>query len=94
MSEYNTNQCFIELSLPPNHSKMKTFIEYELNEESPIEVYCSACKENVKKAKKMQLLDCDDAKFLIVVLSRGFQTSEGFVFLSKKVDILDEISIR
>ena len=95
VSEYETNQCFLEILLTSNNSKLQTIVEKEMNEESSIEAFCPAgCNSVVRKMKKTQLVDGDEAKFLIVVLSRGVQISGGFELSSTKIDILDSINFR
>ena len=94
VNEYETTQFYVEISLPPNNTKIKTFIENELNEDSIIEAFCQGCKDDAKKVKQTKIINCDEVKFFIVVLSRGTQTVEGFNFSTNKVSILDEINLR
>ena len=82
------------MQLPPNGSKIKTYVEQELNEDSFVEANCSFCNETVQKAKKTEIMDCDDVKFIIVVFARGIQSSDSHRLLKNRMNILDEISLR
>ena len=94
-SEYETNEVFLEITLPPYNSSMKEIIENELNNTSFVEASCTeSCKRMVRKTKRLEITNCEDVKFLIVILSRGVQTNEGYRFLKQKVDVLEDVFIR
>ena len=83
------------MQIPSDGSSIKIFLENELNNESPIEAFCSdRCKEDVRKMKRTKMANCDEVNFFIVVFSRGVGDTGANEFSSNRIHILDDVSIR
>ena len=94
-NEYVTNQSYIELPVPEDDSRLKDHVEDFLNEGSKVDVFCSdGCNKKLQKTKKNQIVDCDEAKFLVIILSRGQHTASGYQFSRNRVKATDELCIR
>ena len=92
---YETNQIYIELDVPPNNSILKDYVEDYFNTQSNFHSYCDGeCKKLSDKITWTSLIRSDEAKFLIVILSRGIQTLDGFTFVKNKIDSTRNIQIR
>ena len=74
---------------------MKFFIEKLLNEGTKERVICEEkCKNLSEKIKRTSLTNSDEADFLIVILSRGIDTPNGFQMLKNETKATDMINIR
>ena len=92
---YETNQIYIELDVPPNNSILKDYVEDYFNNRSNFLSYCDGdCQKLSDKITWTSLIRSDEAKFLIVILSRGIQTMDGFTFVKNKIDSTRNIQIR
>ena len=94
-NESETNQLYLEIPVPPNGSDLKNFLEDILNEGSTIGVYCQeGCNAFSEKVKRMALTCSDEAKFLIIVHTRGIETLDGYQLVKNEVKSTDVINIR
>ena len=88
-------KIYIELDVPPNNSILKDYVEDYFNTQSNFHSYCDGeCKKLSNKITWTSLIRSDEAKFLIVILSRGIQTLDGFTFVKNKIDSTRNIQIR
>ena len=94
-NHYETNQTYIELPVPPNNSSLKVYVEKYLNEVLKQKVFCDdGCNREIEKIQRREILNCEEAKFLIIVLSRGQETMTGYEFSKNKINITEDICIR
>ena len=94
-NEYETNQTYIELPVPTDNSSLKAHVENYLNETSRTKVFCSdGCNKEKEKFQRVEIVNCDEAKFLIIILSRAMNTVQGSEFSTNNVDIMGNIFIR
>ena len=94
-NSYETNQIFIEMPVPPDNSNLKLYVEDYLNGSSKLKLFCDdGCRGESTKIQKKRILDCDEVQFLIVLLSRGQDTMNGYEFSTNKVIVTDDINIR
>ena len=90
-----TNQLYLELSVPPNGSDLKTCIEELLNEGSNVGCYCEeGCNSFSLKVKRTSLTCSDEAKFLIIILTRGIESLDGYQLVNNQINSTDVINIR
>ena len=95
INESETNQLYLEISVPPNGSDLKNYLEQLLNEGSTVGVYCEeGCNAFTEKFKRTALTCSDEAKFLIIILTRGIETLDGYQLVNNKVKSTDVINIR
>ena len=88
------NEMFLELAVPLNGADLRKCVEDTLNEESFINADCHKCQQEVQKTMRKEIVDCDDAQFIIVILSRGIQSLNGYQFIKKQCTATNPISIR
>ena len=89
-----TTQIYLDMSVPPEGSSLKHYVEDMLNEGSRIVYHCESCDTFGEKIKKKTVSNIDEAKFLIVILTRGIETIDGFKLVKNKINSADNISIR
>ena len=94
-NESETNQLYLELSVPPDGSNLKIYLENFLNEGSTVGVYCQeGCNAFSEKVKRTTLTCSNEAKFLIIILTRGIETLDGYQLVNNQVRSTDVINIR
>ena len=90
-----TNQLYLEMSVPPNGSNLKNYLEDLLNEGSKVGLYCEGgCSAFSERVKRTSLTCSDEAKFLIIILTRGIETMDGYQLVNSKINSTDVINIR
>ena len=90
-----TSQMYLEMTVPADGTALKIQVEDYLNEGSTMIYNCEdGCRKMTKKIKKMTFTSAAEAKFILVVLSRGFDTLNGYTFLKNKTPATENISLR
>ena len=83
------------MPVPPNDANLKHHVEHFLNEGSKVGSYCDeACKAFSEKDKRTILTRADEAKFFLVLLTRGIETLDGFHLVKNKIKSTDNIDLR
>ena len=86
---------YLELKVPQNNSSLRDALNDIFNKSSNMEKNCDECgNSNVLAEMRSQLIDASDTNFLLVILSRGIQTMEGFNINQNNVIMTDEVHIR
>ena len=86
---------YLEMSVPPDGTALKMQMEDYLNEGTTMIYNCEdGCKKMSQKIKKMTLTCAAEAKFIVVVLSRGFDSMDGYTFLKNRNPATEDISVR
>ena len=81
--------------IPPDGTALKTQVEDYLNEGLTMLYNCEdGCKRITQKTRKMTLTSCAEARFIIVVLSRGIESLDGYTFLKNRIPATDDLSLR
>jgi len=87
-----TVQMFLELQIPQDCCKLNDLVEENLNQSELVAMECEEnCRKTVQKEKRVQLRCGLEAKFFIVVLSRGVH---GNVINTKKIVATEEVFVR
>ena len=90
-----TTQMYLEMTVPPNDSDMKDYVEDYLNEGLTMGYFCDeGCKKFSDKTKRTTLSSGINAKYLIVILTRGIETLDGYHLVTNKVTATSDISLR
>ena len=90
-----TYQIYLEIDVPPPGSNLKFYIETLLNEGTKQHIkFEEKCKSLSEKVKRTSLTNSDEADFLIILLSRGIETPNGFQMLENETKATDIINIR
>ena len=86
---------YLEITVPPDGTALKIQVEDYLNEGSTMIYNCEdGCKRMSQKIKKMTLTSAAEARFIIVVLSRGFDSLDGYTFLKNRTPATEDLSLR
>ena len=94
-NSYETNQLYVEIPVPPNGSSLKMYLEEFFNEGSAVLRECrDGCNAVSRKIQRTELHNSEEAKFLIVILTRGVQTLDGYKLINNKIDSTDIVNIR
>ena len=94
-NQYETNQLYLEIDVPPHNSVLKDFVEDCFIVRSKILTHCDGdCQKLSEKLKWTSLIHSDEAKFLIVILARGIDTVDGYSFSRNEIDSTKNIQIR
>ena len=94
-NEFETTQLYVEIPVPPNNSDLKEYIEDSFSERSNFGGYCDgSCNAFSEKSKWTSITNTDEAKFLIVILTRGIVSMDGFQLVKNQIKSTDDIDIR
>ena len=86
---------YLEMTVPPDGTALKTQVEDYLNEGLTRLYNCEdGCKKVSQKIRKMTLTSSAEARFIIVVLSRGIESLDGYTFLKNRTTATDDLSLR
>ena len=95
INQFEQNQLYIEIDVPPNKSKLSEFVEEYLNGFCEVEYDCNdGCKQKNGAENRATLKNCKDTEFLIVILRRVVQGDDGLEILQHTVSAGDDIRIR
>ena len=94
-NSYETNQIYVEMPVPPNGSDLRNYVEEFFNGGSSILRDCrDGCNTLSQKIQRTELHNSEEAKFLIVILSRGIETVDGYQLVDNKINSTDKVTIR
>ena len=94
-NSYETNQLYLEIPVPPNGSDLKNYVEEVFNEGASVLRHCrDRCNILSQKIERAELNNSDMAKFLIIILSRGIETLDGYRLVENKINSTHEVTIR
>ena len=92
---FETTQLYVEIPVPPNNSNLKHHVEDFFSERSQYGSYCDeGCNAFSEKSKWTSITSLDETKYLIVILTRGIETMDGFHLLKNEVKSTENIIIR
>ena len=94
-NQYETDQTYFEIPVPPDNSELNEYIEEFLNEESLVGVDCEdGCAKFSQKIKRTMMTCTNQAGFLLVILTRGLDGVGGFQLVQNKTVSTNDIYIR
>ena len=94
-NQFETNQLYVELEVPPNNSILKEYVEDYFNEKSKSVYRCEDdCQALSEKMRYVSLTNSDEAKYLIVILTRYMDTLDGISLVENKINSTETIVIR
>ena len=93
--EFETNQLFIEFPVPPNNSSLNQYVENFFHERTKYFLFCDGdCQSLREKTKWTSITNSNEAKFLIVILTRGIKTMDGYSLVPNKTISTENLKIR
>ena len=95
INQFEQNQLYIEIDVPPNKSKLSEFVEEYLNGFCEVEYDCNdGCKQKNGAENRATLMNCKDTEFIIVILRIVVQGDDGLEILQNTVSAEYDIQIR
>ena len=94
-NQYETNQLYVEMAVPPNKSVFKGYVEDFFHERSEFGSYCDeGCKALSVKNKWSSITTAEENKFFIVILTRGIETLDGYQLVRNEINSTESVQIR
>ena len=76
---------YVEIQVPHDNSNLNDKVEEYLNTSSLVGLYCEHfCEKFVQVEKSSKLSSVAETEFLIVVLTRGIETMDGFKMIKHR----------
>ena len=95
INQHETNQTYFEILVPPNNAELNHYVEDIMNDESFVAVFCDEkFKNSAQKIKRTRLSCTNQAGFILIILTRGLDTDDGFQFVENKTISTNYIYIR
>ena len=89
-----TDQLYLELKVPPNETHLNTSVEEYLNTSDLVEWFCDGCKKNTQAEKRQQLAMGIETDFMIIILSRGMDSADGFTLNTNNIISTSDLFVR
>ena len=84
----------IEIDVPPDNTHLNQYVEEFFNISELVGVRCDACKQFVQKEKRSRLTLGSETEFLLVLLTRGIKTVNGYQFVDNRIIPTQNVFIR
>ena len=85
--QFETDQLYLELQVPPNGSHLNTCVEEHLNTSDLVQWFCDSCRKNTQAEKRQQLTAAVETDFIVVLLTRGMLSNTSNVIPTSDVFI-------
>ena len=86
---------YVEVPVPEDNSNLNDKVEEHLNTSSLVSLHCeNLCEKLVQAEKSSKLTSVAETEFLIVVLTRGVDTVDGFQIINNRTVATNDIFIR
>ena len=92
--ESETIQMHIEIDVPPDDAHLNEYVEEFFNISDLVGVRCDACKKFVQKEKRSRLTLGSESEFLLIILTRGIKTVNGYQFVDNRTIATQNVFIR
>ena len=92
--QFQTNQMYVEIPVPPNHTNLNDYIEEHLNTSSLFGKFCDGCKQFSEAEKSSKITLANETEYLMIILSRALETLDGFKFIDNEINVTNEVFIR
>ena len=85
----------IDVSVPEHNSSLSDYVSEYLSTSELVDYFCEhGCKKNVEVEKRSDLTNISEVKFILVILTRGVSTADGYKLIHNEVKATDNLSIR
>ena len=84
--EHESEQLYLEVSVPEDNSNLNDHIEERYNTASLIGRVCDGCKQFTQAEVRNQISLASRTKFILILLSRAMNSIEGFSLNKNKGD--------
>ena len=86
---------YVEVPVPEDKSNLNNKIEEHLNTSSLVGIHCeNLCEKFVQVEKSSKLTSVSETNFLIVVLTRGIETLDGFQMIKNRTVPTNDVFLR
>ena len=94
-NQSQTTQMYVEIPVPQDNSNLNDKVEEQLNTSTLVGLHCeNLCEKFVQAEKSSKLTSVADTEFLIVVLTRGVETIDGFQMNRNRTVPTNDVLIR
>ena len=93
--QFQTNQMYVEIPVPPNDTNLNDYIEEHLNTASLFGKFCEdGCQKFSEAEKSSKITLARETEYLMIILTRAVDTLDGFKFLENEITVTNEVYIR
>ena len=86
---------YVEIPVPQDNSNLNDKVEEHLNTSSLVGLYCeNMCEKFVQVEKSSKLSSVAETEYLIIVLTRGVETVDGFQMIRNRTLPTNDVFIR
>ena len=90
-----TIEMSVDVSVPENNSSLSDYVSEYLSTSELVGYFCEhGCKKNVEVEKRSIVTNISEVKFIIIILTRGVPTADGYRLIHNEVTATDNLSIR
>ena len=94
-NQSQTTQMYVEVPVPQDNSNLNDKVEEHLNTSSLVGLHCeNVCEKFVQVEKSTKLTSVAETDFLIVILTRGVETVDGFQMIKNRTIPTNDVFIR
>ena len=82
------------MPVPPENSNLNSFIEDFFNSAIPVDYQCEQCKNHSRALHKSSIKDLKQVQNVVIIISRAFETVDGYEVVKHKVTSTGEVILR
>ena len=93
-SESTMSDIYRYMPVPPENSNLNSFIEDFFNSAIPVDYQCEQCKNHSRALHKSSIKDLKQVQNVVFIISRAFETVDGYEVVKHKVTSTGEVILR
>ena len=93
-SESTMSDIYRYMPVPPENSNLNSFIEDFFNSAIPVDYQCEQCKNHSRALHKSSIKDLKQVQNVVIIISRAFETVDGYEVVKHKVTSTGEVILR
>ena len=95
-NQVETSELYVDIPVPPSGSCLSQYVSEYLNRGELVEMKCEeVCKKLVQKEKRSRITLISEAEFILIILTRAVQNTEGYSrMIDNAVIATEELFIR
>ena len=90
-----TTEMYVDMPVPPENSSLSEYVSNYLCTSHLVGMKCEdGCQQFVQAEKSARISQVNDAELIIIILTRGVTTLDGFKIVDSAVTATDDLFIR
>ena len=90
-----TTEMYVDIPVPPENSNLSEYVSNSLCASYLVEKKCEdGCQQYVQAEKSTKISEINEAELIIIILTRGVPTLDGFTIVHSPVTVTDNLFIR